>query len=288
MAFLLLVCGALAGCGGLTRHGPLDPALSAFIPSDAVTLVGVRMDQIRATPLYRKLAARNRAPRFDEFLSDPNFELVSDVHELLVASDGHNLLAAAHGDFKSKRPSGLPATPYNGVQLFVKDERGAVAFLDDHTALGGSPAAVRAAIDRWRAGVHRAPPDLLARVDALPPDTEIWAVAAGWQGAGSATLREMGNAANLDRVLRLVEGANLTIDLRAGAHAAATGDCRTEADARTLSESLRGLAGLARLGVPKSRPDLQRVFDGIQVTQDGHVVKVNVDIPEDLADKLLQ
>ena len=96
----------------------------------------------------------------------------------------------------------------------------------------------------------------------------------------------MGNLGNLDRVLRLVEGASLTVALRAGVHAALTGDSRTEADAKTLADSLRGLAALARMGVQR-KPDLLRALDSIQVKQEGRVVQVNVDIAEDLAEKLV-
>ena len=278
--WIVFLCAVLAGCGGsLTRRGPLDPALSAFISADAVALAGVNMDSVRATPLYRKLAAQKRWPRFDEFQAE-------DVHEMLVASNGKNVLAAARGDFKGKRPSELPTLPYKGYTIFIRDERAAVAFLDDHTAVGGPPATVRAAIDQWSKHADAAPRDLVARTEALPADAQIWAVASGWKGADAGTLRDMGNAANLDRLLRSVEGANLTIDLRTGVHAAATGDCRNETDAKTLSESLRGLAGIARMGVPKKRPELMRVFDGIKVAQEGPVVNVNVDIPEDLAEQL--
>jgi hypothetical protein len=286
IALPLLLCAILAGCGSLTRHGPLDPALTAFIPSDAVALMSIHMDQIRTTPIYLKLAAQNKLTRFDGFSTEMGFDLAKDVHEFLLASDGRNMLAIMHGDFKAKRPAGLESASYDGYTLYIKDPREAIAFLDDRTALGGAAAGVRAAIDRWKAGARSAPPDLMARAQAVSADAQIWAVASGWKGAGPGTLREMGNAANLDRMLRSVAGANLTIDLRQGAHAAATGDCRTEADAQTLSESLRGLAGIARLGVPKNRPELLRAFDGIQVKQQGQLVKVNIDIPADVADRL--
>jgi hypothetical protein len=287
IALPLLLCAILAGCG-VTQHGPLDPALTAFIPSDAVVLAGVHMDQIRTTPIYLKLSAEKKLPRVVGFSSEVGFDPAKDVNEVLLASDGQNVLAIMHGDFKAKRPVGLESTPYNGYTLYIKDPREAIAFLDGRTALGGAPGAVRAAIDRSKAGTRGAPPELVARAQVVSAGAQIWAVASGWKGAGPATLREMGNAANLDRMLRSVEGANLTIDLRAGAHVAATGDCRTEAEAQSLSESLRGLAGIARLGVPKNRPDLLRAFDGIQVRQQGQQVKVNIDIPEDLADKLLK
>ncbi len=262
--------------------------MSAFVSSDTVALLGVRMDQIRATSLYRVLAARQRVPRFGDFPAEAGFDPATDVSELLLASDGNRVLAVARGEFKGKKPSGLASAPYKDYTIFTRDDRDALAFVDERTVIGGPVAGVRAAIDQMKAGGRGAPPDLVARAQALPGDAQIWAAVVGWKGLDAGTLRGMGNAANLDRVLRSVEGASLTVDLRTGVHAAATGDCRTEADAQSLSESLRGLAGIARLGVPRNRPELLRVFDGIRVKQEGSAVKVNIDIPEDAAEQLLK
>jgi hypothetical protein len=260
-----LLCLALAGCGGsLARYGPIDPGLAVFIPPDTVALAGVHVDQVRATPLYRMLAERNRLPKFGQF--DPG----RGIHELLVASDGKNVLGIARGDF--------------GPQ----SQNEAITLIGKNIALGGSAAVVRAAIDRYKNGGRGgAPRDLMARAQALPADTQIWAVVAGWRGATPDQLREMGNFANLDRVLRLVEGASLTVDLRTGVHAVLTGDSRTEVDAKSLADSLRGLAALARMGLQRA-PDLLRALDGIQVKQAGRVVQVNADMAEDLVEKLVR
>jgi hypothetical protein len=260
----LAVCGALlslalTACGGsLTRHGPIDPGLAVFVPPDAVALAGIQVDQARAAPMYRVLA--NRLAQFP---------VVGEAHELLVASDGKNVLGIARGDFAPR------------------SQNEAITLIGRNIALGGSAAAVRTAIDQYKNGRGGAPRDLMARAQALPADTQIWAVAAGWRGATPDQLREMGNFANLDRVLRLVEGASLTVDLRTGVHAAFIGDSRTEADAKSLADSLRGLVALARMGVQR-KPDLLRALDGIQVKQEGRVVQVNADMAEDLAEKLLR
>lgn len=275
----MLLCLALAGCGGSrTRHGPIDPALAAFIPPDTMALAGVRMDQLRATPIYRMLAERNRLPHFDQFRTESGFDPSKDVQEMLLAGDGKHVLAIASGAFPEKAPGSLKAS-----------ETEVIAFIGKTIALGGPAAAVRAAIDQSKSGSRGAPRDLMARAQALPADAQIWAVVAGWRGVDPDQLREMGNLGNLDRVMRLVEGASLTVDLRTGVHAAFTGDCHTEADAKNLADSLRGLSALARMGAPRvpgNQPDLLRALDGIQVKQEGRVVQVNVDIAEDLADKL--
>ena len=264
----VLLCLTLSGCGSLTRHGPIDPALSVFIPPDTVAIAGVNLDRLRATPLYRKLAERNRLPRFDAFRTD--------THDVMLASDGKHVLAIARGAFPEQKAS----------------ETEGITFIGHDIALFGEAAAVRAAIERSKSGGRGAPRDLMARAQALPADTQIWAVVAAWRGATPDQLREMGNWGNLDRVFRLVEGASLTVDLRTGVHAAFVGDSRTEADAKNLADSLRGLAALARMGAPRGEPgnppDFLRALDGIQVKQEDRVVRVNVDLAEDLAEKLVR
>jgi hypothetical protein len=262
----LLLCLALAGC-----RGRVDSTWTAFVPPDTMALAGIRLDQLRATPVYRKLAGQHRLPRFDEFRSETGIDPERDIRELLLAYDGQNALWIARGAFQMKPGS---------------RQSGTIVIIDKSIALAGPAPVVRAAIDRYKSGSGGAPGNLLARVEALSGDPQIWAVTSGWTGLRPETLRQMGNAANLDRVLRSAESTTLTADLRTGLHAAMTAECRTEPDARNLSAELRGLLGLAR-SVPKNRPDLLRAFDGIQVSQQERSVKVNVDIPQDLVDRLL-
>jgi hypothetical protein len=281
--FVSVLSLALIACGG---HAPVDPALAAFVSSDTVALAGVHLDRLRTAPLYRKLADENRLPRFEAFRTESGFDPSRDVSELLLASDGQNALAIARGTFAARPSDSLQATDYKGFKFYAKDAREVIAFVNKNTALGGSPAAVRAAIDQWKAGRSGAPAALMARARALPADAQIWAVVSGWRGASPEQLRQMGNLSNIDRMLRSVEGASLTIDVRSGAHAALTGDCRTEADARNLGDSLRGLSAFARMAVPRNRPELQHAFDGLRVQQDGSTVRVNLDITEDVAEEL--
>jgi hypothetical protein len=284
----LALCLLLGGCGGsLTSHARVDPALAAFIPPDTIALAGIRLDQLRTTPLYRKLAGHKRLPGFDEFRTDTGIDPERDIRELLVASDGKDGLFIARGTFDIKAAGSVKASPYRGYTLYGNDRNGVFTGIGKTTALAGPAPAVRAAIDQYKSGHRGAPPALLARVETLPANAQIWAVTTGWTGLRPETLREMGNAANLDRVLRLVQSATLSASLRTGVQAAAVGDCRTEKDAQTLSDALRGFVGLGRLSVPENQPDLLRVYDGIQVKQDGRSVRVDIDIPQNLADQLI-
>ena len=288
IACLLLFSLALVACRGLPSRGPIDPSLAAFIPEDAVALVGVRIDQLRETPIYRKLDTEHRLPRFENFRTESGFDPARDMRELLVATNGVNTLAMARGVFRTRPAGDLTSTPYRGFTLFARDAREVMVFPDQNTVLGGAGAVVCSAIDRYKSGAHSAPPGLMERAQSIPDDAQVWAVVSGWRGLTPETLREMGNAGNLDRVLRSVEDATLTVNLHSGLHAAAVGECRSEALATSLSEQLRGLAGALRIGVPENRPDLTRALNGIRVTQDSRTVKVKIDIAPDVAEKLLQ
>jgi hypothetical protein len=255
-ACLLLI---LAGCGALTRRGPVDGRLAAFIPPDTVALAGVRLDQIRTTDLYRRLRAKHELPHLGDFRAE-------DIQELLIASDGKNVLAIAQGSFPANSNTVTLAGP--------------------HTALAGSRAMVGEALGQSHSGGRGGPRDLMALAEALPDNSQIWAVVSGWPGIPADTLRELGNAGNVDRLLRSVAALSLTANLRSGLHAVITGDCRTDPEAASLADSVRGLAGLARLAIARKQPDFARTFDGMEVRQEGHLVTVTIVIPQDLAEKL--
>ena len=48
------------------------------------------------------------------------------------------------------------------------------------------------------------------------------------------------------------------------------------------------MVGLGRLSVPANEPEMLRLFDGIRVEQTQRSVLLNLKIPSDLIDRLLQ
>ena len=50
----------------------------------------------------------------------------------------------------------------------------------------------------------------------------------------------------------------------------------------------QGIVGLGRLNVPENQPDLLKVWDGIAVDQQGRSISIQVDIAQDLVDKIVQ
>jgi hypothetical protein len=50
---------------------------------------------------------------------------------------------------------------------------------------------------------------------------------------------------------------------------------------------LRGLVGFGRLNTPDNQPEMLRLYDAIQVTQEQQQAKVTANVPQDLADRFL-
>lgn len=281
LSCVMLVCLAATGCRSAeTGQSLTDPALTAFVPADAVALAAIRMDQVRATPLYRKLESEKRLPQFSQF--NPG----TDLKEVLIASNGNDTLVASRGRFDVKIPESAQKSVYKGYTIYAGDQ-GGFTFIDKSIALAGTKPALRAAIDQYKSGTRsEAVRTLLGRARAIAGQNQIWAVSTG---PGSImTLPQRGNAANLSKIFQALEDTTFVADLRAGFHANLTGICKTEQDAKTLGDALRGLAGLGRLSVPENRPQLLRLYDGIQVDQQQRSIKVTAAIPADLIDQLLE
>ncbi len=286
-ASLFAVSVAILGCGlAQMGGGRVDPALAALVPSDTIMLAGIRMSDLRSTPLYSKMVAQKRLSDLDDFAKKTNFDPRKDVNDMLVASNGTDSVLLARGTFKIQTPAGLKKSLYKGVAIYGKDD-GAYAILDASTAVAGSVAAVRKAIDQKQSG-QRGAAALVEQARSLAGSGQIWLVSNGWGTLPDRLSAQGGNISNANRFLRSIESATLIADLRSGLAANLTGQCRTEQDAKTLGDAARGMVGLGRLSVPENQPEMLRVFDGIKVDQKQKAIQLNVNIPPDLIDRLLQ
>ena len=271
LTVVLIALAAFTAC----RRGPsaIDPALEAFIPPDAVLLAGVRVEPLRATPLFEKMMAASGA-----FEARTGFDPRKDAREVLLASDGRTALLAARGTFRTDAvPPSAPRSDYRGTTIYGSGQ-GTFALLDASTAVAGTPEAVRAALDRRG---HKPPASaLLTRARAIPAEYQVWAVSSG-------TPQLPGGAGNFDRMLRAVADVTFVADLRSGVRAEARGVCRDEPNARALADALRGLLALARLAGPKNDPAFSRLYDAVRIEQQRDAVRVNADVPAETATRLL-
>ncbi len=264
----------------------VDPSLARLVPANAVLLAGVRVQELRATPLYRKLESRGGFGEMADSLAKSGFDVSKDVSGLIVATDGSTAVVLATGRFKTAGLEGLKKSEYRGRTIYGNGDS-SYTVLDETTAAAGSVDAVRAAIDR-AAAAGGSGSALLTAAEGLPLTSQIWAVGADLGALADRYVPRDGNIANARRLLKSTRSVTFSADLRAGVKATITAACGTDQDAKLLNDTLRGILGLGRLSVPEERRELLRVYDGIRVQRQELTIRVEIDEPGELMDGLIE
>jgi hypothetical protein len=287
---------ALAGCQSKQSASlHVSPALEALVPADTVVVLGFNLSALRDTAIYQKLITRVPIAPLEEFEKQTGLDPSKDLSEFLVCSNGKHALLLARGKFRVAdlearfKSKGVTPSNYKGHALFG-DQRGAVTFLDDSTAAAGSSADLNSLIDQTSAGhgsERRLPPELGQLLRTLPEGDQVYAALIGGIQNLNLPLPREGNLGNVLDALKSVQSATLGMNLAKGIDAVAVVNCKTGGDAKFIHDLVRGLVGFGRLNTPDNKPEMLKLYDSIQVTQDQSQTKVTADVPEELADHFL-
>jgi hypothetical protein len=291
--FLLgaLVCLALSGCQpkkSASLH--VSPALEALVPADTVVVLGANLASIGATAVYQKLITRVPLPQLDRFTRQTGLDPRKDLSEVLFCSNGKNAVLLVRGRFRIAdlearfKSNGVQPSNYKGHALFG-DDRAAITFLDDSTAAAGPPAELRALIDRPKGS--GLPAELRDLLRTLPEGDQVYAALTGGLENLNLPLPREGNLGNILDALRSVESATIGMNLSKGMDAVAVVNCKTDRDAKFVHDLVRGLVGFGRLNTPDNHPEMLKLYDSIQVTQQQSQTKVAADVPQELTDHFL-
>jgi hypothetical protein len=289
----LAFCLALTGCQprqSASLHA--SAALEALVPADTVIVLGVNLAAIRDTPVYQKLLTRVPLPQLDRFTQQTGLDPRKDLSEILLSSNGKSAVLLVRGKFRIPdlearfKSNGVTPSSYKGRSLFG-DDRAAVTFLDDSTAAAGTPDAIRSLLDQPSGSRPGLPAPLRDLLRTLPADDQVYAALTGGVENLNLPLPSGGNLGNIMQALRSVQSATLGMNLSKGLDAIAVVHCNTERDAKFVHDLVRGLVGFGRLNTPDNQPDLLKLYDAIQVTQQQAQTKVTADVPEELADRFL-
>lgn len=281
----------LAGCQSRQSASlHISPELERLVPSDTVVVLGMELAALRDTATYQKLIARVPLPQLNEFEKQTGLDPRKDLSEVLLCSNGKSPLLLVRGKFRRNdlearlKSRGAKAADYKGHRMFG-DDRGAITFVNDSTAAAGKPAEVRALLDRGTGGAL--PADLRDLLRGLPSDDQIYAALTGGIEQLNLPLPRQGNLGNILDNLRSVNSAVVGLNLSHGMDALAEVNCATERDAKFIHDILRGLIGYGRLNTPDNQPEMLKLYDAIQVTQQQQQTKVTAVIPQDLTDRFL-
>lgn len=284
MRFRLLFCVVLMGLAGCARQRTsvaVDAALLTEVPPDTVALGAMRVKAMRDTVAWKKMLAQpGLNAQMDKLAAETSFDPRKDLWEILWSTDGKDPLVFARGEFA---PMGLePKIEKKGVQrmnykgsMLLGDEQNAVWFVNSSTGIFGRTERLRQLIDSRDKGHAGPSPELRRRMEAIPPAAHMWMVA---DAAALPKLAEpkgtpAGGAAmnflqNLPKLMQSVQAVTAFVSLEDGVAMEMTADCSNEAGARQVHDSLRGIAGLARIALPeKQRAVFLPLLDSVEVVQ---------------------
>jgi hypothetical protein len=219
--------------------------MAEYLPGDTVALAGIHLDQVRNQAIYRFLPVAWQSA----------LNLFREAAMAWIAYNGKDLLVIAAGRF-----AGPPA----GTVLVSRE-----------LAVGGSPAAIRAAV-RQRATHHTGAPELIGQANSVR-NRAIWAVV-----RGDTRLPLSGNLENLNRMLGFTRYATASIEANEAIQVEFTGYCAAPEPARHLEESLRAIVTLAAAAT-RTR-DLAALLKSIRIERDASTVHISLLANQSLGD----
>jgi hypothetical protein len=293
LAAILASCLCLAGCTKQTVSGGVvvNQSFRPLIKPDTGVLAGISMEKLKTTPLYQRHEKALEFPLLDASSQRIGFDPRRDLKDLIFASNGKTGVFLARGQFQAKeieaklQSSGLQRSTYKSFTLFG-DNSNTLAFLKGGTVMAGSSEVVRSELDFQDSGAGEVPEELQERLRTLPKGDQIWIVSRSGLPFAETPMRSDVQSA-LSNIVAYIRGVTAGMEVDQGAHLQANLTCISAEGAQRVHDALRGGIGLARLSTKDNETDLLKLYDAIQVDQDGNLVRVHADLSGDAADKLL-
>ena len=281
---------ALTGCSSISPAGPrIDPALAGLIPADTVLMVGTRIESIEKTQVYQKYLAHQSLPQIDSFAAETGVDAKKNLWELLYVSNGTRGAVLGHGMFSDEgepklQKRGDNRFGYKGFNLVGSDTK-AILLLNQTVMAAGDTDQLKAMVDAHEKSAGP-PPAMAALLARMPGTAQAWAAYRG--GPLQLPFDTSGNLGNVNKIVSLIQSGTVYLDFTAGVKGLAQGTSATDQDAQKLESGLKAIIGFAQISVSPSQPDLQRsAWAGLTVTRENREVKLKLDEPEDLVDKLV-
>jgi hypothetical protein len=281
----LLAAFALAGCSPLPTETSvfIDPQFASLVPADATLLVGLRVENLVKTTIYQKYLSGGKISIVDRIARGTGINAEKSLWNLLLVSNGKQSYVLGRGKFADElmapdfSKKGVRRFGYRGFSLFGDDQQAMLMVNSSTIAVADTPT-LRRLVDQ-RSSLTGLPERLAALTKQIPRQTQFWGAYLG----GAIEFPLTGNLQNVNKVLGLVSNGTFYFDFTDGLKGTLTGAAANPQDAQQVHDGLQGFLGLGRMMAPKTQPQLARVFDGIQVVQEGQRVSVKVTEPEDLA-----
>jgi hypothetical protein len=293
-AFILIAAAGMAPAA--------DPALLNLLMPEAKLVIGINVEQAKSTPFGQSVLARlqKEDAGFARFVVATGFDPRRDLREIVIGSTGNRPeggLVVARGFFNSARLAdfakieGATVTSFQGVDIVSgpkADHKGAFAFLDSTTAVGGDLDSVKAAISRrgTTAGLSAA---LQAKIRDLSSANDVW-FASTLSGADLAARVPDSRAAGIAKgdILQAVEQSSGGVKFGTLVEIKGEALMRSDKDATALADVARFLGSMVQLNRDKQGAgNVATLLEQMDIRTEANVVKFSLAVPQDQIEKLM-
>ncbi len=299
---------ALAAASLLALPALAKTDAQSLIPSDAVTVGVVHLDEMRSSPLSGALFQQTDKITADgdaaQFLLDAGLKPSQDIDVVVVATTPRTALGkdtdvviAADGRFNVERLSSALVTRgavKNGGYFLLPEKsessepnkRGAVAFPSAHLAIIGTEDGVKNALAAYAAGgTNFATSGALGHdMSRIDPKATAWAlvdVVRAQRIVGSPRVPSNSQAgAAVNTALKNVSTVAIwALDTGDSVKLGAFGLSSDEETLQLLEDTLRGALSAMRLAVQDKQPDMVSVLRRFTVSRSGDSVTISGSVP---------
>jgi len=270
----------------------IDPGLLTLVGSDAIYMGGIRVEQLKPTPLWQRFVVEQKNATVDEFSRKTGIDPRQKIWQILLTGNGKDNWAMVRGDFATelgKEPEvhieGAERTAYKGYTL-IGTEDTSLVFMNPGIAVVASVPALKRLIDSRNSPSGGPPKWLLDRAAAIPSTNQIWFVGSV-SGVTQRFAPPKSSASNFTQFLDRTQLLTAEIDVSQGLKIHLEGECTDEKGARQIHDALRALIGMLRINTATEATDLLRAYDSVKVTWEQKKVTVDSDMKMPQVDALL-
>ena len=304
---MILIAGVVTGLALYSTYIvraalPGLPDAVAYLPAGSHAVFGMNVPKFVASPIYAKFEEKHGqkiAGDLADFISKTGVDPRRDLSYVVAAGravehKGKGVMIAV-GQFNTAAITSfiqtrvVPITvDYKGITvLMIPDKNGTevekgVAYLNESEIALGNLEALKEVIDVRFGGAPGvlSNPTLGPMVKALNPEEMFW-----FAGDAATILAQMPATTPLGASIASVQTVMGTINLTDVVNGRITATARDEDSARKLADVVRGFVALGQLA-GEQRPDVAELVKGISIAQDRNAVRLVVNFPVDLLEKL--
>jgi hypothetical protein len=322
-ALALLALAACTKGGNVSLSSSMKQDL-AKLPQDVQSVFYADVQNLQSTELgkeFRKMfdstiANHQRDEDYKQFMEATGFDPEKDLHSILVGMhatldeshdsthhrhmdgaayaiikgnfDENKIVAHIQAKEKEEGKQGLVIESYNGKSLYTGPHaKFAAYFADASTVLAGKADWVKMTIDNQLENKNlTANSGMMSLVDQLPHKDQLWAV--GMPGdlmKRISTELSKKEDFKAGHALQSVQSGMFSAKVNDKADIWALAKCATEEDSRLMSEVLKGLLAMAKLGVSDDR-ELVDMLNRFEIEAKGPEVHLAAKLDKAFFEKL--